>query len=78
MIKVGYALVALAAAALIAAGCGGDDDSGDDSAQDTATTVTVPGAAEAAAFQEQIADLSDEEQVTRVGEEWADLFWEGR
>jgi ABC-type glycerol-3-phosphate transport system substrate-binding protein len=73
MIRVGCALVALAVLALMA-GCGGDDDSGDDSAQNTATTVTVPGTAEAAALQEQIADLSDEEQVTLVGEEWADLF----
>jgi hypothetical protein len=73
MIKVGCAL-ALAALALIAAGCGGDDDSGDDSAQEAATTATVPGAAEAAALQEQITDLSDEQQVTRVGDEWADLF----
>jgi hypothetical protein len=73
MIRVGYAFVALAAVALIAAGCGGDDD-GDDSGQDTATTLAVPGAEEAAALQEEIADLSDEEQVTRVGDEWADLF----
>jgi hypothetical protein len=67
------ALAALAAAGLIAAGCGGDDDS-DDSAEDTATTLAVPGAEEAAALQEEIADLSDDQQVARVGEEWADLF----
>jgi hypothetical protein len=68
-------LVAFAAAGLIAAGCGGDDND-DGSGEDTAT-VAVPGADQAAALQEEIADLSDEEQITRVGEAWAEPFAAG-
>jgi hypothetical protein len=70
------ALVAFAAAWLVAAGCGGDDED-DESGEDAATTLAVPGAEEAAALQEEIADLSDEEQIARVGEAWAEPFAAG-
>jgi hypothetical protein len=75
MIDYRLALIALAATGLIAAGCG-DDDEGDGNGDETAT-LAVPGAEEAAALQEEIADLSDEEQVKRVGEAWAEPFAEG-
>jgi hypothetical protein len=54
---------------LIGLGCGGDDDDGNGG---DATTFT--GAEEAAALQEEIAGLSDEEQIKRVGAAWADPF----
>jgi hypothetical protein len=63
-------LALLLATALIAAGCGGDDD-------EEATTPELPGAAQAAALQEEIADLSDEEQIKRVGAAWAEPFAAG-
>jgi hypothetical protein len=66
-------VLALALAGLVASGCG-DDDDGDEPAADQTTEVAVPGAEEAAALQEEIADQTDEEQITAVGEEWADLF----
>ena len=70
------ALVVLATAGLIAAGCG-DDDEGDESGEDTTTTLAVPGGEDAAALYEEIAGLSDEEQIERVGETWAEPFAEG-
>jgi hypothetical protein len=73
MFTLRVALIALAAAGLIAAGCGDDDDESSDETT-TETTVSAPGAEDAAALQEEIADLGDEEQITRVGEEWADRF----
>jgi hypothetical protein len=76
MIGLRPALVAFAAAALIGAGCGGDDE-GDESGEDAATTLAVPGAEEAAALQEEIADLGDEEQIARAGEAWAEPFAAG-
>lgn len=62
------AALVLAAIVLVAAGCGDDDD-------DEATSEASGG--EAAALQEEIADLSDEEQIVRVGEAWADPFAAG-
>ena len=75
MIGLRLALVAFAAVGLIAAGCG--DDDGDESGEDTTTTLAVPGAEEAAALQEEITDLSDEEQIAAVGEAWAEPFGKG-
>ncbi len=75
MIGARVALLVLAAAGLIAAGCGGDDD-GDDGG-DTTTAGAVAGGEEAAALYEEIADLSDEEQIERVGEAWAEPFANG-
>ena len=69
------ALVALAAAGLLPGGCGGEDEAEETSGE--ATTVTVPGADQAASLQEEIADLSDEDQVARVGEAWAEPFASG-
>jgi hypothetical protein len=62
-------LVLAAALALALAACGGDDDetAAGTAAEDAAAT-------EAAALQEEIADLSDEEQIERVGAAWAELF----
>ena len=68
------ALVALAAG-LFAAGCGDDDDA--DETTGATTTLSVPGADQAAALQEEIAGLSDEDQVARVGEAWAEPFAAG-
>jgi hypothetical protein len=71
------ALVVLASAAgLIAGGCGGDDE-GDDSGEGTTAALEVSGGEEAAALYEEIADLSDEEQIERVGEAWAEPFAKG-
>ncbi len=77
-------LATLAATGLIGIGCGDDDSSDDGAATSTTTSTTTatadsdtPGAEEAAAFQEEVADLSDEEQVAAVGEEWANLFGDG-
>lgn len=75
MIGLRVALAALAVAGLLVAGCGDDEDDGSDDA--TTTAATVPGAEDAAALQQEIAGLPDEEQITRVGEEWADLFGKG-
>ena len=61
----GLALVA-SVAAIALAGCGGDDDE--------ETTTEAPGAAEAAALYDEIADLPDEEQIERVGAAWAEPF----
>lgn len=55
--------------ALIAAGCGGDDENGNGD-----TTPEPAGAEEAAALQEEISGLSDEEQIERVGAAWAEPF----
>jgi hypothetical protein len=76
MIRGRVVLVVLAAAGLIAVGCGGDDE-GDESGGNNATAVAVPGGEEAAALYEEIADLSDEEQIERVGAAWADPFADG-
>lgn len=71
MTRLRLVLIGLAAIGLIAAGCGDDDeaDNGDD-----VPVVAVPGAEDAASLQEEIADLSDEEQIARVGEAWAEPF----
>ena len=71
MTRLCLVLAGLAAIGLIAAGCGDDDeaDNGDD-----VPVFTAPGAEEAASLQEEIADLSDEEQIARVGEAWAEPF----
>jgi hypothetical protein len=52
------------------AGCGDDED--DDTTG--AATTTDAAAAEVDALQEEIANLSDEEQIERVGEAWAEPF----
>ena len=65
-------VLTLVLAGLVAAGCG-DDDS-DENAEDQATELAVPGAEEAAALQEDVADQTDEEQIEAIGEAWADLF----
>ena len=65
-------VLALVVIGLVAAGCG--DDESDENAQDQATELAVPGAEEAAALQADVGDLGDEEQVTAVGEAWAELF----
>jgi hypothetical protein len=57
----------LVAMALVGAGCGGDDD-------DEATTDTQ---GEAAAVQDEIANLSDEEQIERIGDAWVEPFAAG-
>jgi hypothetical protein len=72
VVGVRVAMLVLVAAGLIAAGCGGDDEGGE-SGEDT-TSVAVPGEEAAAALYEEIADLSDEQQIERVGEAWADPF----
>ena len=72
MIEVRGALVVLAVVGLIAAGCGDDDE--DATSEESETALAVPGAEEAATLQEEIADLPAEEQVARVGEEWAQLY----
>jgi hypothetical protein len=74
MIGLRIGLVALVAAGLMTAGCGGDDE-GEENGDETAT-LAVPGSEEAAALQEEIAGLSDEQQVERVGEAWAELYAE--
>jgi hypothetical protein len=56
--------------ALVGTGCGGDDD-------DDQATTEAPGAAEAAALQEEVANLSDKEQVERIGEVWVEPFAAG-
>jgi hypothetical protein len=68
-------LAALAMARLLIAGWG--DDEGDEAGEATTTPASVPGAEDAAALEEDIANLSDEEQINRVGEEWAGLFGKG-
>jgi hypothetical protein len=67
------ALALLLACGLIGLGCGGDD--GDDGNGGDATTLA--GAEQAAALQEEIAGLSDEEQIKRVGAAWAAPFAAG-
>jgi NAD(P)-dependent dehydrogenase (short-subunit alcohol dehydrogenase family) len=74
MIGLRVGLATLATVGLLVAGCGDDDD---DSGETTTAAAAVPGAEEAAALQADIADLSDDEQITRVGDEWADLFGKG-
>ena len=69
-------VLALLFAGLIAAGCGGDDE-GDQAAEDQPTELAVPGAEEAAALHEDVADQSDEEQIEAVGEAWAEPFAAG-
>jgi hypothetical protein len=59
-------LLALGALGLVA--CGGDDDE---------TTTEIPGEAQAAALQDEIAGLADEEQIKRVGAAWARSFAAG-
>jgi hypothetical protein len=54
------------------AGCGDDDDDGTGAA-----TTTDAAATEADALQEEIANLSDEEQIEQVGVAWAQPFAEG-
>lgn len=75
MKALGGALVALAAAGLLAGGCGGEDEAEETGGE--ATTLMVPGADQAASLQEEIANLSDEDQVARVGEAWAEPFAAG-
>lgn len=58
----------LVAVALAGPGCGGDDD-------DEATTEAPGG--EAAALQEEIANLSDKEQIERIGQAWVEPFAAG-
>jgi hypothetical protein len=55
------------------AGCGDDEDNG----ATGAATTTDTAAAEAHALQEEIANLSDEDQIERVGEAWSEPFAEG-
>jgi hypothetical protein len=62
-----------AAFAIALVGCGGDDDNNGTGA----ATTTSPAAAEAEALQDEIADLSDEEQIARIGETWAEPFAAG-
>ena len=69
------ALLVLAATGLISAGCGGDDEN-EEFGPDTSTAPAVSGGVKAAALYEEIADLSDEEQIARVGEAWAEPFGE--
>jgi hypothetical protein len=64
------ALLLLLAIALIGLGCGGNDENGGDA-------TTLVGAEEEAALQEEIEGLSDEEQIKRLGNAWADLFAAG-
>jgi len=62
-------VLAVATGAFVAA-CGDDDD-------ETATEETSsgqPGAAEADALQDEIADLDDEAQIRRIGDAWAEPF----
>lgn len=66
----GRLAVCLGVVVIAFAGCGDDED--DDAA--SPATTTDAAAAEADALQEQIADLSDEEQIERVGEAWAEPF----
>jgi hypothetical protein len=66
-------VVVVLAVALIGLGCGGNN--GDDGNGGDATTFA--GAEEEAALQEEIEDLSDEEQIKRVGDAWADPFAAG-
>ena len=78
MNRVGTALCALLATALLVGGCGDDDD--DVASEETATESSapaVPGANEAAALQEEIADQSAEDQIVAVGEAWAEPFADG-
>jgi len=66
--------VALACATIalpVAAGCGDDDD------DDATPTPEQVASDEAAALQEEIANLGDKEQIERVGAAWADLFAAG-
>lgn len=63
------ALMLVLAMAAFTAGCGGDDDDGE--------TTAAESGSEAAALQEEIADLSDEEQIRRVGAAWAEPFSAG-
>ncbi|HEX5894349.1 MAG TPA: hypothetical protein VFY33_05940 [Solirubrobacterales bacterium] len=65
--------IIVAAFAIALVGCGGDDDDNGTSA----ATTTGATAAEAEALQDEIADLSDEEQIERVGEAWAEPFAAG-
>jgi hypothetical protein len=74
MIGLRVGLAALVTVGLLIAGCGDDDD---ESGETTTPAAAVPGAEEAAALQADIADLADDEQITRVGDEWADLFGKG-
>lgn len=53
--------------------CGGDDDDNGTSAG----TTTAAAFAEADALQEQIASLSDKEQIERVGDAWVEPFAAG-
>lgn len=64
-------LAVFAAVAVTAlAGCGDDEEDATPAA--TATDTAATEAAEA--LQDEIANLSDEEQIERVGEAWADPF----
>ena len=63
-----HVALVLVAMALVAVGCGGNDD-------DEATTEAPGGGA--AALQEEIANLSDKEQIERIGEVWVEPFAAG-
>lgn len=65
--------IIMAAFAIALVGCGGDDDDNGTSA----ATTTGAGAAEAEALQDEIAGLSDEEQIERVGGAWVEPFAAG-
>ena len=67
-------VLAFVVTGLVAAGCGDDDDDDSGTAEDQATGLAVPGAEEAAALQEDIADQSEEDQIAAVGDAWAELF----
>ena len=69
------ATLTLACLGLVA--CGGDDDDEGGETGGEGTTLVVPGADHAASLQEEIANLSDEDQVARVGEAWAEPFAAG-
>jgi hypothetical protein len=62
--------ILIAAFAIAVVGCGGDDDDNGTSA----ATTTGATAGEAEALQDEIAVLSDEEQIERVGEAWVEPF----
>lgn len=62
-------LAGVVAVALV--GCGGDDD------DETSAATTDTTAAEAETLQDEIAGLSDEQQIERVGDAWAQPFADG-
>lgn len=61
--------------AIALVGCGGDDDDAENGNGSTGTTSAAT--AEASALQGEIANLSDMEQIERVGEAWVEPFAAG-